>query len=118
VLPSSNEEPKGPITRHGKEIPGPPEFDMESARRIASVSQAAICNMTTQEFQDHTDKVNSHVISAKKLLEYWTERKKVAEGDKEAFETVIESLVDYAQRMRKGTIHRASMPRGSVSKLK
>ncbi|OLL24773.1 Peptidyl-prolyl cis-trans isomerase-like 4 [Neolecta irregularis DAH-3] len=118
VLPSSNEEPRGPITRHGKEIPGPPEFDMDSARRIASVSHAALSNMTTQEFQDHVEKVKSNVVGAKKLLEYWAERENVAEGDKEAFESVIESLVDYAQRMRKGTIHRASMPRGSVSKVK
>uniref|UniRef100_A0A060T7T0 ARAD1D01980p n=1 Tax=Blastobotrys adeninivorans TaxID=409370 RepID=A0A060T7T0_BLAAD len=69
--------------------------------RLAKVSQEALEGMNEEELNDHIDRLKTSIEGAEKLNAQWEAKKEGAIKDKEAFEGVIESLVEYAQRLRK-----------------
>ena len=68
---------------------------------LCATTEAALSNMTDDEFEDHTKQLAFLTIRASDVLEYWLKRRDSALGDKEAFEGVIENLVKHARRVRK-----------------
>lgn len=69
--------------------------------RLAKVSQEALEGMSEEELKGHIDRLKTSIEGAEKLNAQWEAKKEGAIKDKEAFEGVIESLVEYAQRLRK-----------------
>lgn len=57
-------------------------------------------NFTAQELREHIDKLQGLTNVASEVLTYWLKKRDGAMGDKETFETVIESLVGYARKTR------------------
>lgn len=60
----------------------------------------ALSNFTANELYEHIQKLKEMTEIAGETLTYWLEKRNSAQGDKEAFETVIESLVGYARKKR------------------
>lgn len=54
-----------------------------------------------EELKNHVKKLEGMQGAAKEVLEYWTKRTDEKLGDREAFEGVIENLVNHAKKMRK-----------------
>jgi hypothetical protein len=109
VLPST--KPETPTsTLSGKQPPKAPPFDPVSARHTASVSTLALKNMTMEELRGHVDTLKVVNIQASENLTYWLARKDEAMGEKESLEGVIESLVGWTERQRKGTTGIAMVP--------
>lgn len=79
----------------------PPSIDLNSARRICNTTDAALNNFTTDELESHMVTLKAYSESAKDLFEYWTLKRDSAQGEKAAFEEVIENLVKHAKRLRK-----------------
>lgn len=82
-----------------------PEDDDEEQRlwqwhQLATVSAEARDNMADDALEAHLESLKEAIPAAKAVLEAWTAKKESAVKDKEAFEGVIESLVEYAQRVR------------------
>lgn len=69
--------------------------------RLSSVSELAIKNMTADEIRDYIKSVAVALDSVKTVHGQWIAKRDDALKDKAAFEGVIESLVDYAQRVGK-----------------
>lgn len=57
-----------------------------------------------EELKAHVARLESLIASASEVLEYWVRRKESAEGDKEAFEGVIENLVGFVRKNRDSRI--------------
>jgi hypothetical protein len=57
--------------------------------------------MTDDSLESHIESLKEAIPAAKAILESWTAKKESSLKDKEAFEGVIESLVEYAQRLRR-----------------
>lgn len=53
------------------------------------------------ELKGHAAKLQEMEGVAKELLDYWTKRTDEKLGDREAFEGVIENLVQHARKVRK-----------------
>jgi len=53
-----------------------------------------------EELQAHIKKLEEITAVASEVLTYWLMKRDSAVGDKETFETVIESLVGYARKKR------------------
>lgn len=53
-----------------------------------------------EELQEHVRKLEETTKIASEVLTYWLAKRDGAIGDKETFETVIESLVGYAKKQR------------------
>lgn len=70
-------------------------------RMLCTTTKAAISNMTDDELEAHTKKLEDLAIRVNQGLEYWLKRRDSALGEKEAFEGVIENLVKHARRVRK-----------------
>jgi len=82
--------------------PAPPPFiDLNFARRLCSTTDAALNNLTDQELEDHVAALKTYSRSAQELHEFWSVKRDSAQGDKAAFEEVIENLVKHAKRIRK-----------------
>lgn len=109
VLPST--KPEIPIpTLSGKLPPSAPPFDPVSARHKASVSALALQNMTADELREHVAILKVVNSQASENLTYWLARREEAIGEKESLEGVIESLVGWTERQRKGTTGIAMVP--------
>lgn len=65
------------------------------------MSDVALKGSTIEELQEHTKKLEAVTETASAVLTYWLKKRDGAIGDKETFETVIESLVGYARKKRK-----------------
>jgi hypothetical protein len=109
VLPSTKSETPA-STLSGKQLPKAPPFDSVSARHTASVSTLALKNMTMEELRGHVQTLRVVNIQASENLTYWLARKDEALGEKESLEGVIESLVGWTERQRKGTTGIAMVP--------
>lgn len=57
-------------------------------------------NLTEEELLDHIARLERTTELASEMLTYWLKKRDSAVGDKETFETVIESLVGYARKKR------------------
>ena len=109
VLPSTKPETPTP-TLSGKLPPSAPPFDAVSARHQASVSMLALKNMTDGELLTHIDTLKRVNSQASENLTYWLARREEAVSEKESLEGVIESLVGWTERQRKGTTGIAMVP--------
>jgi ribosomal protein L29 len=109
VLPST--KPETPVSSiSGKAPPLAPPFDPVSARHKANVSALALKNMTVEELHDHIETLKVVNAQASENLTYWLARREEAVGEKESLEGVIESLVGWTERQRKGTTGIAMVP--------
>ena len=109
VLPSTKPDAVSP-NLSGKLPPSAPPFDPVSARHKASVSSLALQNMTVEELKEHLEILKELTSQASENLTYWLARKDEAKGEKESLEGVIESLVGWTERQRKGTTGIAMVP--------
>jgi len=78
----------------------PESLDIPSARILCSTSTIALRNLTVEELRAHVQKLEETTAVASEVLTYWLAKRDGAIGDKETFETVIESLVGYARKKR------------------
>jgi Domain of unknown function (DUF5102) len=74
------------------------------------VSSLALKNMTDEELRGHVETLKVVNSQASENLTYWLARRDEAVGEKESLEGVIESLVGYTERQRKGTMGIAMVP--------
>jgi len=81
--------------------PAAPDIDLNYARLLCTTTLAALGNFTAQELQAHIIQLHDLHTRIISLHEYWISRKESAEGDKAAFEEVIENLVKHAKKIRK-----------------
>lgn len=79
----------------------PPALDLNLARRMCMTTDAALRNFTAAELKQHVGTLDEYKVRAGKLLEYWLIQRDSANGDKEAFEEVIENTVKHAKKIRK-----------------
>ncbi|KAH0613133.1 uncharacterized protein H6S33_009513 [Morchella sextelata] len=79
---------------------GPESLDVPSARILCSTSDVALSGLTVEELQEHVKELEKVTQIAGEVLTYWLRKRESAIGDKETFETVIESLVGYARKKR------------------
>lgn len=96
----SQGKPKERSSRR-KGPPPPPELDLVSARQLCSVTDEAMAGFTIDELKAHVQQLEAMEGTAKEVLEYWTKRTDEKLGDREAFEGVIENLVQHARKIRK-----------------
>lgn len=89
-----------PALRRGRPPP-PPEVDLNSARLICSTTSAAMDNFTVEELRNHIVRLEELQGQVTQSQSYWQGRKQSADGDKAAFEEVIENLVKHAKKIRK-----------------
>jgi len=66
--------------------------------------------MTDAELIAHVETLKEMNSAASDNLTYWLERRQEAIGEKESLEGVIESLVGWTERQRKGTTGIAMVP--------
>jgi Domain of unknown function (DUF5102) len=114
VLPSTQPETPSP-TLSGKPAPQAPSFDPVTAAHKAAVSLLALGNMTPEELQEHIAMLRVLNAQASENLTYWLGRREEAQGEKESLEGVIESLVGWTERLRRGTTGIAMVPGRSPS---
>ncbi|KAI5837578.1 hypothetical protein DFP73DRAFT_567664 [Morchella snyderi] len=79
---------------------GPESLDVPSARILCSTSDVALSGLTVEELHEHLKELEKVTQVAGDVLTYWLRKRESAIGDKETFETVIESLVGYARKKR------------------
>lgn len=78
----------------------PRSLDVNSARILCTTSNVALENFTVEELKMHIKRLKETTEMASEVLTFWLEKRNSAMGDKETFETVIESLVGYARKKR------------------
>lgn len=78
----------------------PAAVDIPSARILCSTSTVALHNLSGAELREHVARLEQATQAASQMLTYWLAKRDGAVGDKETFETVIESLVGYAKKQR------------------
>ncbi|KAF3907747.1 hypothetical protein AA313_de0209420 [Arthrobotrys entomopaga] len=74
--------------------------DVPSARILCSTSDLKLRAFTVDELEEHVKKLEEVTKEASETLTYWLGRREAAMGDKEAFERVIENLVEFAKKKR------------------
>ncbi|KAF3901709.1 hypothetical protein ABW20_dc0108255 [Dactylellina cionopaga] len=74
--------------------------DVPSARILCSTSDVRLRAFTVGELEEHVKKLEEVTREASETLTYWLGRRETAMGDKEAFERVIENLVEFAKKKR------------------
>ncbi|KAL3450621.1 hypothetical protein BJX65DRAFT_304793 [Aspergillus insuetus] len=79
----------------------PPDLDLTSVRRLCATTNAALDGLTDPELQSHVKELEQLTLRASAVLEFWLKRRDGLVGEKEAFEGVIENLVNHARRVRK-----------------
>ncbi|KAE8144403.1 hypothetical protein BDV25DRAFT_166911 [Aspergillus avenaceus] len=79
----------------------PPDLDLSAVRRLCSTTDAALDGLTDNELQGHVKELENVTLRASSVLEYWLKRRDGLVSEKEAFEGVIENLVNHARRVRK-----------------
>ncbi|KIW08671.1 hypothetical protein, variant 2 [Verruconis gallopava] len=84
-----------------KEVEQPPEFDTVAARRLAQTTQERIDGMSDKELKEHIKEVERMNEKGREYLGYWQRKVEEAGREKEAFEGVIENLVNFARKVRK-----------------
>ncbi|KAK9373809.1 uncharacterized protein V1513DRAFT_448205 [Lipomyces chichibuensis] len=89
----------------------PPDFDADYTRQISRVSDVALKNMTAEELAAHVQELERVKIEASIVLAYWIDKRNSSAEDKTKYEGVIESSIEYAQRLRRHTTRVAAIPR-------
>ncbi|KAJ0420006.1 hypothetical protein BJY00DRAFT_301846 [Aspergillus carlsbadensis] len=79
----------------------PPDLDLTSVRRLCATTDAALDGLTDTELQTHVKELEQLTLRASAVLEFWLKRRDGLVSEKEAFEGVIENLVNHARRVRK-----------------
>ncbi|KAL2843490.1 hypothetical protein BJY01DRAFT_248595 [Aspergillus pseudoustus] len=79
----------------------PPDLDLTSVRRLCATTDAALDGFTDSELQSHMKELEQLTLRASAVLEFWLKRRDGLVSEKEAFEGVIENLVNHARRVRK-----------------
>ncbi|CEL02739.1 hypothetical protein ASPCAL03903 [Aspergillus calidoustus] len=79
----------------------PPDLDLTSVRRLCATTDAALDGLTDSELQSHVKELEQLTLRASAVLEFWLKRRDSLVSEKEAFEGVIENLVNHARRVRK-----------------
>ncbi|KAL4875946.1 hypothetical protein BJY04DRAFT_232074 [Aspergillus karnatakaensis] len=79
----------------------PPDLDLTSVRRLCATTDAALDGLTDTELQTHVKELEEVTLRASTVLEFWLKRRDGLVSEKEAFEGVIENLVNHARRVRK-----------------
>ncbi|KAK6339004.1 hypothetical protein TWF696_009800 [Orbilia brochopaga] len=74
--------------------------DVPSARILCSTSDVKLRAFTVGELEEHVKRLEEVTREASETLTYWLGRRETALGDKEAFERVIENLVEFAKKKR------------------
>ncbi|KAJ6264372.1 hypothetical protein Dda_0518 [Drechslerella dactyloides] len=74
--------------------------DVPSARILCSTSDVKLHAFTVGELEEHVKRLEEVTREASETLTYWLGRRETALGDKEAFERVIENLVEFAKKKR------------------
>lgn len=87
-------------SRRGEPSP-PPELDLLAVRRLCATTDAALEGLTDEELKAHVTELKNVTLRASSVLEYWLKRRDGLISEKEAFEGVIENLVNHARRVRK-----------------
>lgn len=106
--------PTGPDSAETLDLESETDQNVVSWRVLAQVSSLALQNMSVEELQVHIQALNNARRLADRTLELWEARRDAALKDKADFETLIESLVDYAQRV--GKPGKAGKPAGGKKK--
>ncbi|KAI9371635.1 hypothetical protein BJX61DRAFT_534605 [Aspergillus egyptiacus] len=75
-----------------------PDLDLTSVRRLCATTDAALDGLTDPELQSHVKQLEQLTLRASSVLEYWLKRRDGLVSEKEAFEGVIENLVNHARR--------------------
>ncbi|OBT50317.1 hypothetical protein VE04_09403 [Pseudogymnoascus sp. 24MN13] len=75
--------------------------DLGAARRLCSTTDEALAGLSDAELREHVEALEGLRGAAEGVLEYWTRRTDEKLGDREAFEGVIENLVQHARKVRK-----------------
>ncbi|KAI9665370.1 MAG: hypothetical protein M1831_001808 [Alyxoria varia] len=99
VPTSSSSSGKADHRRKGQSAA--PDFDANLARLLCSRTMEALTNLTDEELQEHTSQLAALKTRASEALQYWLVQRDSANGDKEAFEEVIDNLVKHAKKIRK-----------------
>ncbi|KAK9356578.1 hypothetical protein V1523DRAFT_401515 [Lipomyces doorenjongii] len=102
--------PTSSLSRSGTPGP-PPDFDADYTRQISRVSDVALKNMTAEELSAHMQELERVKIEASTVLAYWIDKRNSSAEDKTKYEGVIESSIEYAQRLRRHTTRVAAIPR-------
>ncbi|KAL4906562.1 hypothetical protein BDW74DRAFT_176880 [Aspergillus multicolor] len=79
----------------------PPELDLTAVRRLCATTDAALDGLTDTELKTHVKELEQATLRASAVLEFWLKRRDGLVSEKEAFEGVIENLVNHARRVRK-----------------
>jgi hypothetical protein len=72
-----------------------------AVRRLCATTDAALDGLTDTELQTHVKELEQLTLRASAVLEFWLKRRDGLLSEKEAFEGVIENLVNHARRVRK-----------------
>lgn len=81
--------------------PPPPPLDMNAVRRLCATTDAALAGFTDAELRTHVKTLETVIVHANEVLQYWLALRESQIGEKEAFEGVIENLVKHARQVRK-----------------
>lgn len=81
--------------------PPPPDFEIDQVRKLCGMTDADLNEMTDEAVQLHVKDLQTLADKGKEVLQYWVKRKEMAVDEKEAFDSVVESLVRHARRVRK-----------------
>lgn len=73
--------------------------NLSAWNHLAQVSDLALQGMSQEELTLHITELNTAIDRAAQTLAIWEAKKAAAEKDKQDFESLIESLVDYAQKV-------------------
>ncbi|KAK9653000.1 hypothetical protein HCH54_002940 [Aspergillus fumigatus] len=79
----------------------PPQLDLSAVRRLCATTDAALDGLTDAELRTHVKELEQVTLRASSVLEYWLKRRDGLVSEREAFEGVIENLVNHARRVRK-----------------
>ncbi|KAK9248310.1 hypothetical protein V1506DRAFT_468630 [Lipomyces tetrasporus] len=109
--PASVPPPASGISSRSGTPGPPPEFDADYARQLSRVSEVALENMTADELSAHVQELERVKIEASTVLAYWIDQRNSSAEDKTKYEGVIESSIEYAQRLRRHTTRVAAIPR-------
>lgn len=100
-LPTSRSPSTSKTERKRRGPAPPPDFDSNNARLLCSTTDTALKGFEGPTLREHVRTLDELKQRASQLLEYWLVQKDSANGDREAFEEVIENLVKHAKKVRK-----------------
>lgn len=70
-------------------------------KALCATTNEAIEGMDDAELRAHVKNLDALVVRGREVLQYWVARKDAAVSEKEAFDGVIENLVQHIRHTRK-----------------